>query len=223
MQTLSPHTFDAGIVLSQTPLPGIPISSSDTLSSLHSTLASTGASMLIEGLRAGVHVPPHTLRGRTPSIGEESFFAHAPKIHTADRALLQGGEGVLPDAGAVVRRARALGPLWAYVSINQGKLKSKRIIFEDIHEAPAGHGLGSLLGQSGDQKLGRVRVISLVRGHGERSGLDTIPLVTVLPEDGGNKVAAICLSGDFVLVGRIKVEGEKSRPAGDVLRGLCSE
>lgn len=143
---------------------------------------------------------------------------HAPKIRTADRALLQGGE--LPDADEAVRRARVLGSLWAYVSFGHEKSKSKRIILEDIHEAPADCGLDSLVEQLGDS--GRVRVISLVRGDGEQTRQDTIPVVVVLPENGRDGAAAIRLSGGCAMVGRIKVEGERSRPVRDVLHKFSS-
>ncbi|KAK5663019.1 hypothetical protein OQA88_6434 [Cercophora sp. LCS_1] len=77
LQTLSEKTFDAGTVLSQTPLPGIPIPPNCTLPDLHALLAPAGAAMLINGLRSGLHVPPYHNAGWTPTPLQQETLAHA--------------------------------------------------------------------------------------------------------------------------------------------------
>lgn len=215
-------------MLSQTPLPGIPISPSCTLPDIYSTLASAGATVLVDGLRAGVHVPPHIPRGWTPAPTEQGLLTHAPKITTADRALLPPGQE-LPDAGAVLRRARVLGPLWAYALVGPHhhqshglrQRKAKRIILEDIHEVPASHTLDFLL--ENPAASGRIRLINLVCGDSSQTELDALPLTVILPEDRVDGPVAIRLSGGYVMVSHIKVEGEKSRPAVDVVREFGSD
>ncbi|KAL2171936.1 hypothetical protein VTG60DRAFT_995 [Thermothelomyces hinnuleus] len=59
IQTLSPEAFDAGIPLLQTPAPGVPIPEGCTPKQLHEILAPMGAQLLVQALRAGLHVPPY--------------------------------------------------------------------------------------------------------------------------------------------------------------------
>ncbi|KAL2019710.1 hypothetical protein VTK56DRAFT_9247 [Thermocarpiscus australiensis] len=163
IQTLSPETFDAGTILLQTPAPGIPIPPGCTVSQLHDLLAPAGAAMLVEALRAGLHVPPYpsqktqaqahqTASDETEkNRGRESLpLRHAPKITPHDRQVLWTRAG----AREVALRARVLGRLWTHMAIaaDPGKKPAsagggpektgrththKRVILEDVSEAAA--------------------------------------------------------------------------------------
>lgn len=69
--------------------------------------------MLVEGLRAGLHVPPHVHAGWAPSPSERTQLAHAPKITTDDKRLRFG---TLDSAAVIERQARTLGALWCTIN-----------------------------------------------------------------------------------------------------------
>ncbi|KAM3510483.1 hypothetical protein MY11210_005885 [Beauveria gryllotalpidicola] len=88
LQTLSPEAFDHGTVLAQTPAPGIPLDASKSFPALKRDLAARGATMLVEGLRAGVHVPPHDDAGWWAAAqGGDKALVHAPKTSKADQEV----------------------------------------------------------------------------------------------------------------------------------------
>ncbi|EGO60249.1 hypothetical protein NEUTE1DRAFT_119463 [Neurospora tetrasperma FGSC 2508] len=119
LQTLSPQTFDAGTVIAQTPLPGIPIPHACTVSQLHDLLAPLGAEMLVSSLQKGLHVPPltpvidNTIPPLIPSPVENKRYTHAPKITKADQrwSILKHSAA---DA-ALRARVCGAGSLWASV------------------------------------------------------------------------------------------------------------
>ncbi|KAK4251695.1 formyl transferase [Corynascus novoguineensis] len=128
IQTLSTEAFDAGVPLLQTPHPGIPIPIGCTPEQLHETLAPLGAQLLLQALRAGLHVPPyepyqqpptspiHHRHDTTTSITTETPYTppaptHAPKITPQDRQILWASQ----TAREVAVRHRVLGPLWTHV------------------------------------------------------------------------------------------------------------
>ncbi len=67
--------------------------------------------MLVSGLRASLHVPPHTNASwmPTPTPSEVSRLVHAPKITTAAREV----QWATANASSVELQARVLGPLWS--------------------------------------------------------------------------------------------------------------
>ncbi|OAA37947.1 methionyl-tRNA transformylase [Beauveria brongniartii RCEF 3172] len=92
LQTLSPKAFDHGTILAQTPAPGIPLDLNQTFAALKRDLAARGATMLVEGLRAGLHVPPHDDAGwwaATQDGGDNNKAAlvHAPKTSKEDQEV----------------------------------------------------------------------------------------------------------------------------------------
>ncbi|EAA31723.2 Formyltransferase [Neurospora crassa] len=121
LQTLSPQTFDAGTVIAQTPLPGIPIPPACTVSQLHDLLAPLGADMLVSSLQKGLHVPPLApvidntipITPPLPSPVENKMYTHAPKITKADQrwSILHHSAA---DA-ALRARVCGAGSLWASV------------------------------------------------------------------------------------------------------------
>lgn len=92
LQTLSPKSFDRGTILAQTPAPGIPLDQTQPFPALKRDLAARGATMLVEGLRAGLHVPPHDDAGWWAAAhaqdgdnnNHEAALEYAPKTSKAD-------------------------------------------------------------------------------------------------------------------------------------------
>ncbi|KAI8949075.1 formyl transferase [Xylaria longipes] len=144
LQTLDHNTFDHGVVLAQTPSsPRDPTAvlippGCRTVAALQALVTPVAARMLIEGLRAGLHVPPLEDRGWKPNAREAKSVVHAPKITKADQrltaALLRTCDR---DAfgDTLARRQAAIGPLWFEARDRKGR--RKRVIIESLKELPA--------------------------------------------------------------------------------------
>jgi methionyl-tRNA formyltransferase len=104
VQTLHPTQFDRGVVLAQTPAPGIEIEQKTTAEELEERLAGVGADMLVDVLKKGTYASPHE--------GVETWYDgpmdHAPKITKEDRHVTFAGHA-LED---VLAMQRALGDIW---------------------------------------------------------------------------------------------------------------
>ncbi|KAI6347838.1 hypothetical protein MCOR25_010884 [Pyricularia grisea] len=166
LQTLDDKAFDRGLILSQTPRPGIPIMPDATTADLTAQLAAPSAAMLVAGLRAGLHVPPLSPLSDHDAHAPNPGF-HARKLTKQDAELrwdeLLARRWSCDDVG---RRHRALGPLWgrtaSLVALSaasnglsqqqqqqqqQQKQKKKRnvptepqrVILEGISPLPEGH------------------------------------------------------------------------------------
>lgn len=117
-------SFDHGRILSQIQLP-LP-KSSYTYSDLLSLVKPKGATLLVQGLRDRLFVPPYT----NIDVTQPENLIHAGKITPADREITWG-EFSGPD---VSRKFRALGRLWTDIHIDSTTQSSggiKRAIFED--------------------------------------------------------------------------------------------
>lgn len=57
LQTLHPTKFDHGVILAQTPFPGIKHDTT-TVSELEALLAPMGADMLVQGIKERIYIPP---------------------------------------------------------------------------------------------------------------------------------------------------------------------
>ncbi|KAI6500892.1 hypothetical protein MCOR13_005836 [Pyricularia oryzae] len=159
LQTLDDKAFDRGLILSQTPRPGIPITPDATTADLTAQLAAPSAAMLIAGLRAGLHLPPLSPLSDNAHASQPGF--HARKLTKQDAELrwdeLLTGSWSCEDVG---RRYRALGPLWGRTASlvapsaasnglpqQQQQQKKKRnvptepqrVILEKISPLPQGH------------------------------------------------------------------------------------
>ncbi|KAH9876056.1 hypothetical protein J1614_003935 [Plenodomus biglobosus] len=85
IQTLHPKHFDQGLVLSQTPAPGIEVPLGTTAQELEAQLAGAGADMLVHVLKSRMYMPPMEDAGwYTRSKGPTD---HAPKITKQDRFI----------------------------------------------------------------------------------------------------------------------------------------
>jgi methionyl-tRNA formyltransferase len=82
VQTLHPQHFDHGVVLAQTPAPGIPIGPDTTATALEEELADAGAQTLVDVLKSGKYrAPQEDVAWYTgPTV-------HAPKIVKNDRSI----------------------------------------------------------------------------------------------------------------------------------------
>ncbi|KAK0727060.1 formyl transferase [Lasiosphaeria miniovina] len=141
LQTLAEDKFDAGAILAQTSRPGLAIPAGCTVEQLHALLAPLGASMLVSGLRAGVHVPPVIAvvpPERRTGLIPRAPLLHAPKITAAHRQvpwvpIPSGGPG--PSAQDMARRAHVLGQLWTHARPSHTGLKM-RMILDGVDVAP---------------------------------------------------------------------------------------
>jgi methionyl-tRNA formyltransferase len=130
LQTLDDKSFDRGIILAQTPLLSIPNWNHCTYKDLLEFISPKAASLLIQGLRGRVFIPPLVDVGlsTTERIYPQNykFEKHATKITPGD------GELLLLDCEAdqIYRQYRAIGRLWSNVLVDPET--SKRLIFEDI-------------------------------------------------------------------------------------------
>lgn len=59
LQTLHPAAYDRGVILAQTPAPGIPVPPDERSGTLLEKLAAEGAELLVNGLKQELHVPPY--------------------------------------------------------------------------------------------------------------------------------------------------------------------
>lgn len=119
---MHPTKFDHGVVLAQTPAPGVPISENDTPQSLLETLGPIGAEMLVRGIEENLFLPP--LHGTSQPPTHQS---HAPKISPSDREIHWASW----DASEILLRDRVLGRLWdgsiwARTGLDEGKWEGKQ-------------------------------------------------------------------------------------------------
>jgi methionyl-tRNA formyltransferase len=125
LQTLDPKAFDHGVVLAQTPSPGIPIPAGATLQQLTESLAKVGAEMLVQGLRDGVHVPPHTNAGWMADQLKGEELIHAPKVSKGE-SQINWPEWNSTD---VARFLNIFSTVWTHARNDKGKFK--RVLFLD--------------------------------------------------------------------------------------------
>jgi methionyl-tRNA formyltransferase len=102
---MHPTQFDQGHILSQTPLPGIPIPENCTPDALIRILGPLGAEILCQGIENSLFVDPQDSRVSVP--GPE-LLDHAPKITPDDRNI----SWTTWTADDILLRDRVLGRLW---------------------------------------------------------------------------------------------------------------
>lgn len=135
LQTMHHQHFDHGIVLQQTPPPGLEIPDPDlcTVPQLLDVVTPKGADVLLDGIRQGLFVPPLENRGFSDLSLDDA--PHAAKITPEDRHISW------PEWPwqVINRRSRIIGPLWgkAYLPGSQPNSTSgsrKRLIFTEMEE-----------------------------------------------------------------------------------------
>ena len=111
LQTLHPTEFDAGVVLDQTPEPGVPIPNpaSYTYADLQRMSSVMSAEMLIKSIRERTFVPPYkdVRKGSIQAPTRPASFA--PKIEPKTRCL----DFQSMSSSHILRMNRAIAPLWA--------------------------------------------------------------------------------------------------------------
>ncbi|KAM0333194.1 hypothetical protein ACHAQA_001854 [Verticillium albo-atrum] len=209
LQTLHESKFDHGTILSQTPLPGIPVPENTNLQALHDLITPPAAEMLVQGLRDGVHVPPLKPVSWTPSEQELDALSHAPKL-TKHHQQIQWRDWAAED---FVRHENVLGPLWSELQTRKGK---KRVIFEGLEAVPpAAGGVSEAAHRDGT-------FAAFVPGlggpaPGSNSPLESMDVSYSVAGDGSDSVLIPAAKGGIVRLARIKVEGDKSKPAAKAL------
>lgn len=155
LQTLHPASFDRGVILAQTPRPGLAVPDNATTASLLEELAPVGAKMLVGGLLRNAHVPPYVAPDGREG-GEEDgddVLRDAPKITKLDLAVDWGSRAWAapskprplhaPDgrwtAADLARRFRAVGEpkkgLWTH-AVTVRNPTEQRVLFEDVAAVP---------------------------------------------------------------------------------------
>lgn len=137
LQTLHHKNFDHGVILSQTPEPGIQIPSPEscTVSELLNLVAPFGAQLLVDGINDGLFVPPVKPAGWVPAEGNKDLV-HAAKIKPEDRHI-DWSNWTMQD---ITRRSRVIGPLWSRalvptdISDTSPSFYQKRVILTHVEE-----------------------------------------------------------------------------------------
>ncbi|KAF2809329.1 Formyltransferase [Mytilinidion resinicola] len=202
IQTLHPTTFDAGLILAQTPAPGLPIPNPSACSPAQLTafLAPRGGALLVDVLRRKLFVPPLEAAGWYAKQTPQAELRHAPMITKEDGRIRWERCG----ADELVLRRRVLENLWTTVRVGG---EEKRLVI---------HGLASIR-ESPEN--------AAARGVGEFFACKA-PEGTVLegglPAGDTEFLAARTVDGGCVLVTRCTVEGGKrDKGAGVVLQHLA--
>ncbi|KAJ4313973.1 Methionyl-tRNA formyltransferase [Fusarium piperis] len=200
LQTLDDKAFDHGTVLAQTPRPGIPIPPGCTVQELTSLLAPIGAQLLVQGLRDGVHIPPHQSEDwKAEDLGDEKLV-HAPKVTKAD-GRVNWGEWT---ADEFARRVRVLGSVWTH-AVNK-KDQRKRLIIQDAEVASpedvAIYGAQVSFPLKPEMGLDGPKHEALISNQCDGSSIIQIP------------------NGELIRVKKIKEEGKPERDSMVVLRSF---
>lgn len=124
VQTLHLKYFDKGLILAQTPPPGVPVIPNATVALLTEQLGLLGGQLLLDVLGSRAFIPPLQNVGWYPNSKDDPID-HAEKVTTAHR-MIDFSAATLDD---VLTRHRVLGDLW--YSLPNGE----RIVFHEILEA----------------------------------------------------------------------------------------
>ncbi|KAL8909729.1 MAG: hypothetical protein Q9207_000038 [Kuettlingeria erythrocarpa] len=186
LQTLHPTKFDGGIIIEQTPFPGIE-HGTETVEELRDLLAPMGAQTLVQALRNGTFMRPiqgfDRINGQSSST--EPSYAH--KIGPEDRHI----DWNTWTASDILKRQKVIGPLWniteAHVKDKSGQQKAaKRIIWDQ-----------------GFSLLKADCHLQLAVGHPTIVGLDALT----------QKVCIRTCDGNILVADKVKVEGQNTAEA----------
>ncbi|EOA92169.1 uncharacterized protein SETTUDRAFT_86942 [Exserohilum turcica Et28A] len=179
VQTLHPRHFDQGIVLAQTPPPGIPIAPGTTSRQLEEQLAHVGAQMLVDVVKSRTFVPP---------LQDAGWYAHsnyptdhAPKITKRDR-FVDLETDTLQD---ILAKQRAFGDPWCILPSGD-RLILHTVIDADIADS-SGHRAGFFVGPNGKEPwfrpaCGRIGILAKSTYEGNKQGHGNAKLVRILAQ-----------------------------------------
>lgn len=123
VQTLHPNHFDKGLVLAQTPQPGIEVGAGTSPPKLTDRLGQEGAEMLVEVLKTRAFVPPLEDVGWYAASG--GSIAHAEKV-TKQHRYIDFSNTTIQD---IVTVKRVLGDPWCILP------NGDRLILNEIQES----------------------------------------------------------------------------------------
>lgn len=141
LQTLHPTKFDHGVVLDQTPYPGIKIPRPDTVTVelLKAMLAELGSVMLVNAIRNKLYVPPYV---PVPASLDKRELTKAPKIVQNTRAV----DFQTMSRDAILRLARGIQPLTLVAGATPvGGTESIPMIISKWMRLPTSHDIPSEL------------------------------------------------------------------------------
>lgn len=222
LQTLDDKQFDHGAILAQTPRPGIPVRPDAPLQEVIQDAAARGAELLVQGLRDGLHVPPHRTLEQQSAPPQGEPLAHAPKVTKADAQI---DWDAWTSGQEFARRARVFGSVWTHAVNDAGH--EKRILFLDVEPMGVGNA-GGARGFSGGEEV----MVEFAHDDGTGEDWATHLRRVVVDEDSGACAVSIGAGvgeGDgegaedaerreWLLVRRVKVDGKKEQKAATGLR-----
>lgn len=181
IQTLHPQHFDRGLVLAQTPAPGVSIPWGTTATRLETQLAQSGADMLVNVLKTRSFVQPVEDAGWYAS--SDGPIDHAPKIQKQDRSI-DLKQSTLED---LLAAQYALGDTWCTLP-NGDRLILHKVVDTGRLDPP-----GSKPGfwaQYGSPRtlmlrdaLGRVGIVEESTYAGGKAGMGNDKMIRLLPKD----------------------------------------
>ncbi|GKT60601.1 formyl transferase [Colletotrichum tofieldiae] len=230
LQTLHHKSFDHGTVLSQTPLPGIPIPESCTTQRLHDIVTPLAAEILVEGLRKGLHVPPLKDVGWQPNEEERKQLSHAPKVVNHDRQV-NWSKWTADD---VVLRQRVLGPVWCS-AYHHDSQKIMRLKFGDaevverpdrINQYYRRHSLrkkGELAAEDVPEQDQGVKMISWIwqpEGKAQERESWVAHRTPFFEDEDGKSILIPSAGASCLKLSTVTVEGSRSKPAVTAISGF---
>jgi len=228
LQTLDDKSFDHGIILAQTPWPflSIPNWNHCTYDELLAFVSPKAASMLVQGLRDRVFVPPLVKVGLSTTENYELFplpytMKHATKINPEDRMILSPGW----DGYRIYRQYRALGRVWSNAWIDAKT--TKRLIFEDITIVDGSTVISDWI-ENWKSKCHKIDA------EKKEEAIDSADIRFFVPSkaEGPRQPLLYIEDGDAIIfnafhsavrVGSITVEGQVKKPASKALRSFHRE
>lgn len=223
LQTLHETSFDHGVILSQTPRPGIWTGEEASLGAVNREMAVEGARLLLAGLRRGDHVPPYV---ETTGVlrGARQPLQHAPKMSKADTRVDWAGW----TADDWRRRLRINKAVWTMVGVPRAA-QQRRVIFHDASEVRE----NEVTGLRGTIQVYSPRPLAgeAERGHkaekkdeGGKEEVEEETSTRVISLDAGTGDVFIQLADghSWIRCQRAKMEGKPERAAVASLKGLVS-
>lgn len=174
VQTLHPERFDEGLVLAQTPSPGIEIAEGETAASLGERLGDLGAGMLVDVLKEGNFIEP---RAAGWYAGPTEY---APKITKPDSFV----DFETMELNRILAVNRALGDVWCRLP------NGERLVVHGVSHAGSGGGNGQtgLFHRSGRllfrARGGETGAIGSSTYPGGRKGQGNSKVIKMLREKG---------------------------------------
>lgn len=214
LQTLDHRQFDHGVILSQTPKPGLRMIKHPTLSRPQRKLALECADILVQGLRDGKHVPPHEDAGWKAAELVGQPLRHAPKITKADMEV--DWRDWTPEDWS--RRLQLQQAVWTMGQVQpsaksggKNTAEPQRIIFHDATQVPAeevtGHAATMELVST---KMGEAEA----EGEGEGEGDKPTRLRKTVHVDSRKGNLYVLLYGDtWLRLRRATLQGKKENAA----------